>query len=421
MNILIKGAEICDPESEHDGKKRNILIEKGVIRKISEINHKADKVIESERLMVSPGWLDMRVSGNDPGFEHKEDIQSVARAASAGGFTEILCMPNTKPVVQTKDVVAYILQKSKSTIVDIHPVAAVSVDNKGEEMTEMIDLHHAGARAFSDGSKTIWHSDLFLKTLQYLQTFDGLLINRPYDRQLVIGGQMNEGKTSTLLGLKGIPKVAEEVVVERDLRILEYTGGKLHISLVSSPVTLELIREAKRKGLNVTCDVSAHHLGLDDSSLMTFDTNLKVYPPLRGKEDLGAFWKALADDTIDAIVSDHNPQDEESKNLEFDLAEFGMIGLETAFALVNTSNKKLKVEKIIEKFTSGPRSVLNFESPVIAEGTIANITVFDPEKEWTFTEKHIHSKSKNTPFIGRKFKGQVIAVFNKGLSHFNNH
>ena len=420
MTILIKAAEIIDPNSSYNGKKRNILIENGVIWKISEINHKADRVIEGDRLVVSPGWFDMRASINDPGFEHKEDITTVARAAAAGGFTELASLPNTQPIVQSKDVIAYIKQKASHTLVDIHPMAAVSLGTKGEEMTEMIDLHHAGAVAFSDGKSTIWHSDLFLKSLQYLQTFDGVLINRPFDRQLVVGGQMNEGKTSTMLGLKGLPKVAEEVVVERDLRLLEYTGGRLHISLVSSPVSLDFIREAKKKGLNVTCDISANLLCLDDSLLSGFDTNYKVNPPLRSKEDITQFWKALNDDTIDAIVTDHSPQDEESKNLEFDLAAFGIIGLETAFALLNSTNKRLRLEKLISKISYNPREILKINHPVIEEGQAANITIFDPEAEWTFTHNHIQSRSKNTPFVGKKFKGKVVGVLNKGLNHFNN-
>jgi dihydroorotase len=258
-----------------------------------------------------------------------------------------------------------------------------------------------------------------LKSLQYIQNFGGLVIDRPSDKLLTISGQMNEGKISTLLGFKGIPKLAEELIVERNLSILEYAGGRLHLSLISSPRSLDLIRAAKKKGLKVTCDVAFYLLVLDDSLLTSFDTNLKVNPPLRDKEDITFFWKAVADDTIDAIVTDHNPQDDESKKLEFDLAEFGMIGLETAFAALNTHNKKIRIEKIIQKMTEGPRNILNLPSPPIAEGEIANLTVFDTETEWQFTESDIRSKSKNTPFKGKKFKGKVIAVFNKKKHYLN--
>lgn len=420
MNILIKSAEILDPSSDFYKTKKNILIENGLIKKISDTNHKADAVIDGGNLKVSTGWVDMRVSVKDPGFEHKEDILSASEAAAAGGFTEMVCLPVTKPVIQTKDVISYIKSRARATLTEIHPCAALTLDSKGEEMTEMIDLHHAGAIAFSDGDKPVWHPDVLLKALQYLQTFNGLLINRPEERKLTQGGQMNEGKVSTLLGLKGIPMLAEELMIERDIKILEYTEGRIHFSLISSPRSLDIIREAKQKGLKVTCDVAAHHLTLDESLLTGFDTNYKVNPPLRTKDDILSFWKAVADDTIDAIVSDHNPQDEESKNLEFDLADFGIIGLETAFAAVNTYNKKIKLEKIIQKLTLGPRQILNLPSPSVKEGKMANLTVFDPDLEWTFTEKDIRSRSRNTPYIGKKFKGKVIAVFNKNMHHLNN-
>lgn len=419
MNILIKSAEILDPNSDFYKKKKNILIENGQIKKISDIQHKADLIIEGENLKASIGWFDMRVSIKDPGFEHKEDIQSVSIAAAAGGFTEIACLPNTKPLIQSKDVISYIKGKSLSSLINIYPIASVTVDNKGEEMTEMMDLHYAGAVAFSDGNKPVWHPDVLLKALQYSQSFEGLLINRAEEKNLTQNGQMNEGKVSTQLGLRGIPMLAEELMIERDLRILEYTGGRIHFSLVSSPKSLDLIREAKKKGLNVTCDISAHHLSLDESMLVDFDTNLKVNPPLRNKNDIAFFWKAIADDTIDVIVSDHNPQDEESKNLEFDLADFGIIGLETAFSAMNTSNKKVKLEKLIEKITVTPREILKLPISAISEGLPANITVFDPDIEWTFTSKDIKSKSKNTPFVGKKFKGKVIGVFHKNMHYIN--
>jgi dihydroorotase len=420
MNILIKSAEILDPNSDFYKKKKNILIENGLIKKISDINHKADLVIESNNLKASIGWFDMRVSIKDPGFEHKEDIDSVSSAAVSGGYSEIACLPNTKPVIQTKDVISYIKGKSLTKLINIHPIASATVDIKGEEMTEMMDLHYSGAIAFSDGTKPLWHPDVLLKALQYAQSFDGLLINRPEEKYLTLNGQMNEGKVSTQLGLRGIPMLAEELMIERDLTILEYTGGRIHFSLVSSPRSLDLIREAKKKGLKVTCDVSVHHLTLDETMLVDFDTNLKVNPPLRNKNDISAFWKAIADDTVDVIVSDHNPQDEESKNLEFDLADFGIIGLETAFAAMNTFNKKVKLEKLIEKISITPREILKLAIPSISEGAPANLTVFDPDIEWTFLAKDIKSKSKNTPYVGKNFKGKVIGVFHKNMHHINN-
>jgi dihydroorotase len=414
MKILIKSAEILDSESSFHKKKKNIFIEDGIIKSISDKETKADKVIDATGLKLSIGWFDMRCALRDPGYEHKEDIYSINRAAAFGGFTEIACLPNTNPIIQSKDVVSYIKNKASETLIDIHPIAAVTLDTKGEELTEILDLHYGNAIAFSDGNEPLWHSDVLYKALQYLQTFDGLLINHAEDKMLTRSGQMNEGKVSTMLGLKGIPKIAEELMVERDLKILEFAGGRIHFSHISSPKSLDMIRTAKKKGLNVTCDIAVYQLVLDDSLLSGFDTNYKVNPPLRGKEDLKFFWKALADDTIDAIVSDHNPQDEESKNLEFDLADFGMIGLETAFGALMMGNKDMKLEQLLEKITYTPRRILRLRFPKIEEGETANLTLFDPNKEWTFDKTYIQSKSKNTPFVGRKLKGKAIAVFNKG-------
>jgi dihydroorotase len=414
MKILIKSAEILEPGNTFHRKKKNILIEDGIIRFISDKDHKADEVIDASGMKLSAGWFDMRCAIRDPGFEHKEDIHSVSMAAAAGGFTGIACLPNTNPVIQTKDVISYIKSKSANTILDIFPIAALTLGNKGEELTEMIDLHHGGAVAFSDGNKPVWHSDVLYKSLQYLQSFEGLLIEHAEDRYLSQGGQMNEGKISTTLGLKGLPKISEELIVERDLKILEYSGaGRIHFSHISSPKSLDMIRSAKKKGLRVTCDIAIYQLIFDDTELTGFDTNLKVNPPVRSKEDLKYFWKGIEDDTIDVIVTDHSPQDEESKNTEFDQAEFGMIGLETAFAAFSTYNKTLKIEKFIEKVTTAPRKILKLYSPKIEEGEPANLTLFDPNKEWIFSKENIRSKSKNSPFIGKKLKGKVVAVFNK--------
>ncbi|HXA02173.1 MAG TPA: dihydroorotase, partial [Cytophagaceae bacterium] len=309
--------------------------------------------------------------------------------------------------------ISYIKTKAAGTILDIYPIAALTIGSKGEELTEMIDLHYGGAVAFSDGNKPVWHSDVLYKALQYIQTFGGLLIEHAEDKYLTMGGQMNEGKISTSLGLKGIPKISEELIIERDLKMLEYSGGRIHFSHISSPKSLDMIRSAKRKGLNVTCDIAVYQLVFDDSQLIGFDTNLKVNPPIRAKEDLKYFWKAIEDDTIDVIVTDHNPQDEESKNTEFDQADFGMIGLETAFAAFNTFNRDIKLEKFVEKVTIAPRKILKLDLPKIKEGEHANLTLFDPDKEWIFSKENIRSKSKNSPFIGKKLKGKVVAVFNK--------
>ncbi len=418
MSVLIKSAQILDKNSPFNGQVKNILVENGKIISIGNDTPQADQVIEGKNLKVSIGWFDMRVTMGEPGLEHKEDIESVSKSAAAGGFTEIACMPTTTPSIQTKDAVAYIKGRTANSLVAIHPIASVTLNNQGKELTEMIDLHHAGAVAFTDGDHPIWHTDVMLKSLQYAQTFDGLIINHAEDKLLTHGAQMNESETSTRLGLKGFPALSEELMIARDLQILEYTGGKIHFAHVASPKSLDLIRTAKKLGLKVTCDIAAYQLILDETLLTSFDTNLKVNPPLRSQKDIAAYWRGLEDDTIDAIVSDHIPQDSESKNLEFDLADFGMIGLETLFALMNQIGK-ISLEKLVDKISYAPREILKLSIPVIKEGSEANLTIFDPEETWTYEASAIKSKSKNSPFIGKYFKGKVKGVLRNGLTIVN--
>jgi dihydroorotase len=419
MKILIRSAEVIAPGSSHNGQQKDIWIENGIIKKIALAGElsttEADHVYEDEQLNVSAGWVDMRALAKDPGLEHQEDLITIREAAAAGGFTEIALLPNTHPIAQTKESILYARTRGSAHAVRVHPMAAVTIDSKGKDLTEMIDLHTAGAVAFTDGLKPVWHSDILVKTLQYLQTFDGLLINRPEDTLLTQFGNMHEGITSTMLGLKGMPAIAEEMMIARDLRFLEYAGGKIHFSAISTAKAVQLIRTAKQQGLQVTCDIAAHQIAFDDTALMGFDTNFKVNPPFRSQEDIAALWEGLADNTIDAIVSDHNPLDTESKKLEFDLAEFGIIGLETAFAVVHTFNKTLSLSQLISKLSIRPREILKLPIPQIAEGHPANLTVFSTEQTWEFTEKSIRSKSKNSPFIGYTFKGKALAVINNGM------
>jgi dihydroorotase len=418
MNIHLPAVRIIHPRSDLNGAVKQLLVEDGIVRRIGQPEDRwglaADVVLEGENLHLSPGWLDLRVSARDPGHEHQEDLYSVREAAAAGGFTEIAVLPNTHPVVQTKEAVAYLRSRGAEHPVRVHPVAAVSVDAKGKDLTEMIDLHRAGAVAFSDGVQPVWHPDLFVKTLQYLQTFNGLLINRPEEKLMTQYGNMHEGLTATMLGLKGIPALAEELMVARDLRLLAYAGGKLHFSCLSTAGAVQLVREAKAQGLAVTCDMAAHQVAFDDTALLDFDTHLKVNPPFRSRADIDAIWAGLADGTIDAVVSDHSPLDEESKKLEFDLAEFGIIGLETAFAVLHTHNPSLSLEQLVGKFAVGPRDVLGLPLPELKEGTPANLTVFDPRAEWQFTAADIRSKSRNTPFVGARFTGRVMGVIHQG-------
>jgi dihydroorotase len=422
MKILLRSVRIVDKGSSHHNLVRDLLVENGRIISIGEdLPGEGAEVIENAGVSVSPGWIDMRVALRDPGFEQKEDLASVQEVAARGGFTEVVMLPNAAPVVDTKDTLNYVQRSGTDSLVKIHATAAVTKKADGVDFTEMIDLHTAGAVAFTDGENPIQNADILLKALLYLRPFNALLMNRPEDKQLTLFGQMHEGVSSTLLGMKGMPVLAEEMMLSRDLKLLEYAldkntspvsqGPWLHISLISSAVSVELLRQAKAKGLPVTCDIAAHQLAFEDSDLMDFDTNLKVNPPFRNSEEREALLKGLADGTIDAVVSDHSPHDEESKNLEFDHADFGITGLETVFSLL-LRNSKLSVEEIVEKLTSSPRAILR-QSPVhIEEGAEANLTFFNPDLEWVFNRSY--SKSKNTPLLGKTLSGKVVGVMNQG-------
>lgn len=428
MQLLIRSAHIVDTASSFDGQVCDILISNGLIHQIG-TNVAVDsdvRVIEAENLHVSPGWVDLRVLAQDPGYEHKEDLTSVCRAAAAGGFTDIAVLPNTQPVVDAKDTLGYVQRMAEGQPVRVHVIAAVTKKAAGEDFTEMLDLHHAGAVAFSDGHHPLQNPDLLLKTLQYLQPINGLLMNHPEELLLTRFGQMHEGTQSTLLGLKGIPALAEELQIERDLRLLDYVLGSekeekrkelsispiLHFSTISTARSVDLIRQAKAQGMPVSCDVAAHQLVFDDSALADFDTNLKVNPPFRSPDDVAALWTGLADGTIDTIVSDHTPQDAESKNVEFDQAEFGVIGLETVFAAIITHNRNVPLAQLIEKLTSRPRHILRLTAVTVAEGQPASLALFDPAGTWTYTQTF--SKSKNSPFLGQTLTGRVVGTVNHG-------
>jgi dihydroorotase len=412
MKILIQSARIISKGSPFHLKTRNVLLNNGRIAEIGDKNYSADKLIDATGMILSPGWIDLGASVGDPGHEQREDLQSLAKTAAAGGFTEVAVLPNTQPAVQTKNEISYITANNENRLVQIHALAAVTKNCKGEELTEMIDLHHAGAVAFTDGLKSIWHTDIFLKSLQYLQKFDGLLIDHPEDNWLNLFGQMHEGVQSTMLGLKGMPRIAEEVAISKNLELLLYAGGRLHLSKLSTAKSIELVRAAKKKGLQVSCDVAGYQPLLNDSTLVDFDTNYKVNPPLREKADQDALLKGLKDGTIDVLVSNHVPQDDESKFLEFDQAEFGLINLQTFASQLTALAEEIEMADLIEKVTDAPRRLLKLQPVVIDVDTRANLTLFDPNSEWTFTPDLNLSKSKNSPWLGMQLRGRAIAVFN---------
>lgn len=412
MQVLLKSARIIDGSSE--GRKQDILLRNGVIEAIeNQIPTPASAtVLESPDLCVSPGWLDVGVYAADPGYEHREDLSTAAAAAAAGGFTAMACFPNTDPALHTKSEVLYVKNRAKDLPVHCYPIGAISQDCEGKDLAELFDMHAAGAVAFGDGKRAVQDAGLLLRALQYAKAFNGLIINVPHHKTIAAGGQMHEGVMSTSLGLKGLPALAEELMVQRDLSLLEYSGGRLHIHLISTAKSVALVRAAKKAGLPVTCSVAVANLCFTDEKMADFDSNWKVVPPLRTETDVAALLGGLLDGTIDFICSNHTPWHEEAKNLEFPYADFGMIGLETAFALCQTFlGKKLTINNLIEKLCLSPRRVLGLEIPKIALGQRAEITVFDPTVEWVMEEKDIRSKSRNTPFIGQAFKGRVLGVF----------
>ena len=368
MNLLIKQAIIVDSESVYNGKKVDVLIEKGVITQIKKtiIPEKGIKVIEAENLHVSAGWIDMQVNFCDPGYEHKETLDQGIKTAAKSGFTGVCVMSGTNPPLSNKSQISYVVNQSKDQLVDVFPIGTLSYNQEGKDLSEMFDMQQAGAFAFSDYKKSVKDAGLILRALQYSSNINSFIITHCDDKTISHGGQMNEGVASTKLGLKGIPALAEEIMVQRNLQILEYAGGKMHIPTISTKGSVELIKKAKAKKLNITCGVTAYNLLLDETELVGFNSNYKVNPPLRAKDDIDALKKGVADGVIDVIVSDHYPQDIESKDLEFDLADNGMIGLESCYGALNSAlNQKMTLDKIIETLTVNPRSILNLESNTI--------------------------------------------------------
>ena len=419
MNALIKSAKIIDSNSPYNGKTVDILIEKGIIQQIGKSikNDKNYKEITFKNLHVSAGWIDMRVNFCDPGHEYKEDLTTGLKAAALGGFTEVVTMPDTNPVTDSKAGIEYLINKSKGNIVTLYPTGSLSHQCEGKEIAEMYDMYAKGAIAFTDNKKSITNPSLLNRALLYNQSFGGLIMNFPNDELLYHKGQMNEGVISTQLGLKGIPALAEELMVSRDIYLAEYCNARLHLTNISTKKSVELIAAAKKKGLRITADTNSHNLLLNETELTDFNTNYKVLPPLRTKEDINALIKGLKDGTIDVVCSDHTPEDIENKQCEFDHAAFGIINLQTSFAVCLTALKdKIELESIITKLTTNPRKLLQIKQAEIKEGANANITLFNPEATTTFTKEDIVSKSKNTPFIGKELIGKVYGVINNNQS-----
>ncbi|RKR84434.1 dihydroorotase [Mucilaginibacter gracilis] len=410
MNLLIKSARITDPNSTFNQQIADILIENGVITQIAQSIQSNFEVFDATNKIVTPGFFDLNCNIGELGLETKEDIQSGSKAAAAGGFTGLALMPNTQPPVHSKSEVEFIFNKSRGNLVDIFPLGTISHKCEGKDMAEMYDMHQSGAKAFTDGKYPVQDAGLMERAMLYAQGFEGLVFSYPEDKAIAGKAKVHEGEISTLLGMKGIPALAEELMIARDLYLAEYTGSKIHFSTLSTRRSVDLVRQAKAKGLKVTCDVAAHHLVLTHADLLGFDSQYKVKPPLRTDDDVAALITGLNDGTIDAIVSQHTPHEIEFKDVEFEVAEFGMIGLQTALSL--TLQSGLSVDTLVQKLAVGPRRILNLNVPFIAEGQQANLVVFDAKQEWTYTKQNNQSKSYNSPFIDKQLTGKVLLTCN---------
>jgi dihydroorotase len=421
MNILIKDATIISEGSALNNKVMDILIEGGVITEIRKnITAKGNvKVVEQKGLYVSAGWIDMQAVSCDPGYEHKENLDTLIKCASAGGFTAVCIHSYNQPALHTKSQIEYLLNKTRNKIVDVLPFGTITVDAKGKDLAEMYDMKMSGAIAFSDHKHPIKDAGTVMRALQYSENIDSFIITHCNDESISLGGQMNEGETATTLGLKGMPALAEELMVQRNLAVLEYTGGRIHIPTVSTKGSVDLIKKAKANGLKVTCGVAAVNLFLDDSVLKEFDTNYKLDPPLRTKRDVQALRNAVESGVIDVIVSDHFPQDVESKELEFDHADMGMINLQTAFHCALEGLKEKSIENLVRSFTSNPRRILGVDQVEIKEGEDANLTLFTLDDETVLSERSNHSRSRNSPFFDQKLNGKVVGILNGTKSFFN--
>ena len=406
MDILLKSARIIDPESAYHNKVRDILISGGVIQQVSASIPLTNEMQVLENIYISQGWTDSSICFGEPGFEERETLANGMRTAEKSGFTHLLINPLTHPVVDSQSGVVYIKNKTAHCAATAHPIGALTIESKGEYLAELFDMKKGGAVAFGDYKKAISNSNLLKIALQYTQPFGGIVISFPNDTKIMGKGVVNEHIEATRLGLKGIPALAEELMVARDLAVLEYAGGKLHIPTISTAKSVALIREAKAKGLDVSCSVAIHNLHFTDEVLENFNTNYKVLPPLRDTANVQALREALNEGVIDFVTSDHNPLDIELKFKEFDWAAFGTIGLENAFGILT---QYTSIERSIQLLTSA-RKRFGIPSTPITEGTSADMTLFTPENSSVFTINDILSASKNSAFIGETMKGKVIGV-----------
>ena len=419
MKLLISKALLIDPTSIHHNTTKDILIIDGIIKGIDNNIDAADaQVIEGN--VVSPGFIDVFSHFCDPGFEHRETLESGANAAAAGGYTTVFALPDAKPITDTKSQVEYINARQRDLAVTILPLGAVSNNQEGKQLAEMYDMHNSGAIAFTDGLKPIQSAGLMLKALQYVKTINGVLITLPVDKTIAPHALMHEGIISTQLGLPGMPHIAEEIFIKRDIDLLEYTESKLHITGISSAKSVELIAAAKARGLQISCSVTPYHLLFCDEDLQDYDTNLKVNPPLRTRDDMEALRQGVLNGTVDCIASHHLPQHLDNKDCEFEYAKNGMTSLETAFSMVCMALPQLTYNKIVELFSTNAATIFGLQQQQISIGATACLTIFNPTQKWIYTKEIVKSKSFNSPLINKNLTGGITGIVNKAQVIVNN-
>ncbi|MFN9581555.1 MAG: dihydroorotase [Bacteroidota bacterium] len=423
MKFILHRATVCDIQSDHHSKVCDIYIRNGVIEKVTAASRSLPRIsgyktIDCKNQLVSPGFCDMRASLGEPGFEHKETLQTAARAAQAGGYTTVVCLPNTTPVIQSKSDIEFISSRSAQLPVHILPAGALTHNREGTDMNELYDMHTAGAVAFTDGNKPIMNSGLLQRALEYARHFNGLIYIHAHDLSLSPQYGVSEGEAAMWLGMKGVPWLAESTMIMRDIELAAYANHRIHFSHISSKQSVNLIRKARKAGAHVTCDVSVAHLCFTDAALSEYDTLYKLNPPLRTESDRKALWEGLADGTIDAIVTDHNPQNTENKQVEFEYAADGMIQLQTAYSLLCMhAPKYVPVEVLVQKLTAQPRAILVLPDVKIGAGSPAELVIHNPTDKWNYHEKNNASLSKNSPVLGQTLTGKIMATLTNDQLH----